>query len=459
MSFHRHLIKGAIANSRCSEGKGAWDNGDRSPPCITPMTAAVQPLEAIVGADGIQPWETLEPSQQQSISRATTGNPPRSLVYPRSQTELAAVMRHASEQQWRVLPCGQSSKLHWGGQVDSPELVISTARMNRLIEHAVGDLTVTVEAGFTFAELQTVLRQAGQFFAIDPSYPEHATLGGIIATGDSGSLRHRYNSVRDMLLGITFVRHDGEIVKAGGRVVKNVAGYDLMKLLTGSYGTLGIITQVTVRVYPLPQTGQTIVLTGDSSAIQQAMQSMLSSALTPTAIDFTSPSQLMVRFQSVAESVELQMQRSTELAIALGLHPQTYMGTAERDLWQRTADLMNPAPQTDAIVCKIGVRPSQAVDVVTQIAKILPNAQFRIHAGSGLGQLLVTGSRTTQIQAVRSLLQSTGGFLSVLQAPTSFKQQIDVWGYSGNALSLMRQVKRHFDPKNLLSPHRFVGGI
>lgn len=434
------------------------------------MKAVAQTLETIVGADGLRPWNQLDETQQQQFSLAFSGNPPSAIVYPRSQAELASVMRYAYEQQWRVLPYGHGSKLHWGGLVDSPQLLISTDRINRLIEHAIGDLTVTAEAGLSFAELQNTLGRAGQFCAIDPSYPAIATLGGIVATGDSGSLRHRYNSVRDMLLGISFVRYDGQRVKAGGRVVKNVAGYDLMKLLTGSYGTLGIITQVTFRVYPLPQTGQTIVLTGSADAIQQATQTLLSSALTPTAIDLLSPSfvralalgqgmGLIVRFQSVAESVELQTRRSRELAAMLGLTATIFAGTDETDLWQRSTDLMNPTPTDASIVCKIGVRPSQAVDVLSQIETLLPKAQIRVHAGSGLGQLLVPQARTTQIQEVRSQLQATSGFLSVLQAPLSFKQQIDVWGYSGNALGVMKQIKQQFDPNNFFSPHRFVGGI
>jgi glycolate oxidase FAD binding subunit len=429
------------------------------------MTAVAETLEAIVGTEGVQPWDTLDADTQACLSRAVS-RPPRSLVIPRSQAELAAILRYAQTQNWRVLPYGAGSKQHWGGLVDAPDLVVSTANLNQLIDHAVGDLTVTVEAGYPFAQLQALLGQAGQFWAVDPSYGDRSTVGGIIATGDTGSLRHRYNSVRDMVLGISFVRADGELVKAGGRVVKNVAGYDLMKLLTGSYGTLGIITQVTLRVYPLPQTSETILLTGEGSAIAQAQQALLSSALTPSAMDILSPSLvealglkpelgLMVQFQSVSESVELQMARSQELGATLGLSRRVYAGVAERDLWQRSTSLMHPDPQSSKILCKIGIKPTQAIAAMQQMAQTLPTAQVKIHAGSGLGQLLVEGARSTQILEVRSRL----GFLSLLQAPNGFKQQLDVWGYSGNALALMQQVKRQFDPAALLSPHRFVGGI
>jgi glycolate oxidase FAD binding subunit len=405
------------------------------------MDAIAQTLETVVGSAGVQRWESVEGAQQEKIAAAVRGAMPECIVYPQTQTELAAVMQEAQRSQWRVLPCGAGSKLDWGGLVEGIQLVVSTARLNQLIDHAIGDLTVTAEAGMSFAALQAELGQAGQFLAIDPAFPDQATLGGIIATGDSGSLRHRYNSVRDMVLGISFVRSDGEMVKAGGRVVKNVAGYDLMKLLTGSYGTLGILTQVTFRVYPLPQTAQTVVLTGTSEQMAIAVQSILSSTLAPSAIDLLSSPELALRisFQGIPESVELQTARLKELGLSI---------TSEQ-----------PNLKNQAIVCKIGVKSSQAIDLLTQLETLLPKAQVVIHAGSGLGTLSVAEARTTQILAVRSLLESTGGFLSVLQAPKAFKQQLDVWGYSGNALALMKRIKHQFDAQNLLSPHRFVGGI
>ncbi len=406
------------------------------------MNAIAQTLETMVGSAGLERWESLDAARQEQISAALTGGLPDCIVYPQTQEELAAVMQYAARSHLRVLPCGAGSKLHWGGLAAGIQLVISTARLNRLIDHAVGDLTVTAEAGLSFAQLQTVLGQAGQFLAIDPAFPAQATLGGIIATGDSGSLRHRYNSVRDMLLGVSFVRSDGEIVKAGGRVVKNVAGYDLMKLLTGSYGTLGILTQVTFRVYPLPQSSQTVVLTGEPQKLAVALQSILSSALTPSAIDILSHPELSLRisFQGIPESVELQTARLKDLGLA-------------------TTSESAPVSEAPSIVCKIGVKPSQAIDVFTKLETLLPHAKLLVHAGSGLGTLSISEAKTTQILAVRSLLESAGGFLSVMQAPKSFKQQIEVWGYSGNALALMKRIKHQFDPENLLSPNRFVGGI
>lgn len=158
---------------------------------------------------------------------------PTYIVYPRTQAELAAVMAVAHQQRWRLLVCGHASKLHWGGLTQQIDLVVCTQGLQRVVAHATGDLTVTVEAGLSLAALQAKLAPFRQSVALDPAYAETATLGGLIATRDGGSLRHRYGSLRDMCIGITFIRADGQSAKAGGRVVKNVAGYDLMKLMTG----------------------------------------------------------------------------------------------------------------------------------------------------------------------------------------------------------------------------------
>ncbi|NET36908.1 MAG: FAD-binding oxidoreductase, partial [Cyanothece sp. SIO1E1] len=235
------------------------------------MAAIAQTLANIVSSSRIVAWEQIKAPLKHQIAQVTVpGTSVDCVVYPNTQTELSQVIACAHQQRWRVLVCGSGSKLNWGGLANGIDLVISTEKLDRLIHHAVGDLTVTVEAGIKFHHLQSVLSQAGQFLAMDPAYLESATLGGMIATADTGSLRQRYGGIRDMLIGVSFVRSDGQIVKAGGQVVKNVAGYDLMKLMTGSYGTLGVLSQVTFRTYPQPDVSKTVILTGESEAIAKA---------------------------------------------------------------------------------------------------------------------------------------------------------------------------------------------
>lgn len=276
-----------------------------------------------------------------------------------------------------------------------------------------------------------------------------------------------------MLLGISFVRSDGQLAKAGGRVVKNVAGYDLMKLFTGSYGTLGILTEVTFRAYTIPEAAGTVVLTGEEDAIASASQTLLASALTPTAADLLSTQLvkqlnfgqglgLMVRFQSVQESVSEQSSRLLEIGQHLGLHGTLYTGADEATLWQSLSEQIGPSSQDLAIACKIGVLPTAAITTLTKLDALTSSTGLGlIHAGSGLGRLKLAGVAVTPdaIAELRRHCQAQCGFLTVLEAPSALKQQLDIWGYNGNALKIMRDIKQQFDPKNILSPQRFVGGI
>jgi glycolate oxidase FAD binding subunit len=442
------------------------------------MSAIASQFEKIVGSVGVYAWESLEPEQQIQISAALIpGTQIGCVVYPATLAELADVITCASQNHWRVLPCGSGSKLHWGGLAEGVQVAVSTARLNRLIDHAVGDLTVTAEAGMRFAELQVTLAKVGQFLAIAPTYPNRATLGGIVATADTGAWRQRYGGIRDMLIGLSFVRSDGQVAKAGGRVVKNVAGYDLMKLFTGSYGTLGIIDQVTFRVYPLATASQTVILTGTAEAIAQATKTLLTSALTPTAIELLSNSTvtqlqlgqgmgLVSRFQGIAVSVEQQASKLLEVGQALDLESKELIAEDESNLWHRLSERFEVTAAEPAITCKIGVLPANAVATLAKVSEMaesemaeseMTEAIATIHAGSGLGKLKLSGDITPQmLLKIRQLCESQGGFLTVLAAPVSFKQQFDVWGYSGNALEWMQKLKHQFDPQNLLSPHRFI---
>ena len=421
------------------------------------LTSILSPETAIIS------WENLTPTQQQKIQQGIDSKSrPSCVVYPHSQAELAAVITAANSHKWRVLSCGSGSKINWGDLAKNIDIIVSSDRINQLIEHAVGDLTVTVEAGMKFSQLQEILAKHNQFLALDPAFPNFATIGGIVATADTGSLRQRYGGVRDQLLGITFIRADGQIAKAGGRVVKNVAGYDLMKLFTGAYGTLGIISQVTFRVYPIPETSGTVILTGKPEAISQAVRTLQGSELTPTQADLLSSKLvtnldlgtgigLIARFQTISESVQEQSKRLLAIGEKLGLHGVIYSGNHEADLWQRLPEQIHSHVSESTITCKIGLLPTAAVEIINQIEVGL------IHISSGLG--LVRLENQDQILPLRNLCAANSGFLSVLSAPVELKERFDVWGYTGNGLQVMRRIKEQFDSQNILSPGRFVGGI
>ena len=418
-------------------------------------------------------WENTEPLWQEKIKQLNSSqSSPSYLIYPHTQKALSSIMKYAYSHSRHIIPCGGGSKLSWGGLAQNIQLLISTQKLNRIVEHAVDDLTVTVEAGVKLVDIQKILNQTGQFLPLDITYPEIATIGGIVATADSGSWRQRYGGVRDMVLGLSLVRSDGEIAKAGGRVVKNVAGYDLMKLFTGSYGTLGIISQVTFRVYPLPEASETIVLIGEINALTTATQTLLNSPLTPTAADVLSASVvkslelgqgmgLAVRFQTIPESIKEQTAKLESVGEQLGLQISFYANTDEADLWNKLSRITSNCASTTAITCKIGVLSTGAVKILHKLAIISSDSALGIiHIGSGLGRLkLENEDSIEQIKELRSLCQKHRGFLSILEAPIPFKQQIEPWGYTGNALNIMKKLKQQFDPKNILNTGRFVGGI
>lgn len=417
------------------------------------------------------------------------------IIYPNNQTELKQAIALANKNKIPILTCDRHS--NWGDLTRFSQLVadlgiiVNTSKLDKLIDHAVGDLTVTCEAGMKFRDLQKILATSGQFLAIDPADPETITLGEIVNTANTGSLRHNYGGVRDMLLGISFVRADGELVKAGGRVVKNVAGYDLMKLMTGSYGTLGIISQVTFRLYPLPQCDRTIIITGLASTIDDIRAKILLSTLTPWAMDILSQSilsklttelatniakdakiGLILRFGGLIQGVEEQIRRLLVIAQDLDLTATVIEGNSVWDeiqtlIWHwdsSSADQINPVidPIICSVICKVGMLSNLAVENLIKICTEFEDSALQIHAGSGLGIFRYAGNDPQSTLKVRDLLASTGGFLTLIQAPDHFTNQtnqtnqIDIWGYTGNAKEIMSALKHKFDPHNLLNPHRCI---
>jgi glycolate oxidase FAD binding subunit len=399
------------------------------------------------------------------------------MVSPESVEELAAVVGQADQQHQKLLIAGQGTKLGWGIPAKKIDLLVSTQNLKELIDHAVGDMTVTVQAGMTFATLQTRLAQENQWIPLDPVYADCATVGGILATRDAGSLRHRYGGVRDLCLGLQFVRSDGQIAKAGGRVVKNVAGYDLMKLFAGSFGTLGIVTEMTLRTYPLPERSATILVQGGEAAIATLTQDLRQSTLTPTAFDLwvgqdLDDITLALRFQSLAESVVAQTEQVCAMAQILCERRSQFLKTeviadgADDEWWTTHAQRLRESPEPETVICQIGVVPAQVVTCLTAMQQKAVQAsvvlQGRVHLSGGVGQLRLTGTEMDcrkLLADLRSFLNPSQGYLSILEAPLSLKKAVEVWGYSGNALAAMRKLKERFDPQGGLNPGRFVGGL
>jgi len=418
-----------------------------------------------------QQLETLITSQQVSYEpqwQPATQLPAKPLVIPKTEAAVGKVCAIAQQNQRSIVPCGNGTKLTWGGFPGQFDFYLSTCYVNQIVDHAVGDLTVTVQAGIPLAQLQEKLRQSNQFLPLDPADPETATLGGIVATADAGSWRERYGGVRDLLIGISFVRADGEIAKAGGRVVKNVAGYDLMKLLTGSYGTLGLITQLTFRTYPLPPASATLVLTGDTDAITQVAQTLRNSTLTPTRADLLSPAVseklnlgkglgFIIQWETIIESIDQQIEELNQIAKSFSLTITRYQGENENLLWDQLKSLTSVPGNNNQITCKFGLLPTANCQFFSELP---PDSYAIIHNKSGLGKLILFEDLSlSTLQSIRNYCEKNQGFMTLLSAPKTIKEQIEPWGYSGNALAIMKKIKQQFDPNNQFNPNRFVGGI
>lgn len=411
----------------------------------------------------VKAWQLCHPIWHEKIQRISRRSP-SALIIPHSRAALCDLMQTAQREQRTLIPCGNGTKLPWGGLTSGVDWLVSTQKLNRIIDHAVDDLTITVEAGLTLGALQAHLKAHNQFLPVDPAFPAEATLGGIVATADTGSYRQRYGGIRDLLLGITVIRTDGVEAKAGGKVVKNVAGYDLMKIFTGSYGSLATIVELTFRLYPIQEQSTTVLLQGTIAQIRQAQAKILNSVLTPAAADLLSPSLmqrfdlglnygLLIRFEAIQESITAQQQELTAIAQSLQLQI-----TPQADqLWQQ----INTDLYTEPVVYKVGILPNRS-DVLLEKIEALTTQQAlsRIHIKSGLGTVCFPHAQfLRQFRELREFCQNNHGFLTVLDAPYRLKQQFEPWGYNGNALGLMRQLKQQFDPTNILSPQRFVGGI
>jgi len=354
------------------------------------------------------------------------------VVEPADENETAAILRGANETGRAVIPCGGRTKLDWGNPPAKADVVMSMRRQNRVIEHAWADLTVTVEAGCTVAELQRTLAEHGQRLGIDPLWPQRATIGGILATNDSGALRLGYGSLRDLIIGVTLVLADGTIASSGGKVVKNVAGYDLPKLATGSLGTLGVITRAVFRLHPLPRNTRTLTIAvADAAEMQRVVLAVLGAQLAPAAMQARTGS-VDILLEGTLDGIASQESAIREFGDVREGSPAVW--NAREELW--------PSSGAGTIV-KFTTLPSRFSRAVASFSRFVVQA-------TGVGFARFEGD----ILKLRAAMEQDGGSLVILG-----KTNLDAWGSPGDTLPLMRAVKDQFDPKRTLNPGRFVGGI
>ena len=393
---------------------------------------------------------------------------------------LEPLVRDLHRQATPWLPAGQGSRLHWGAPVAADTPVVSCRRLDRLLEHAVGDFTVTVQAGMPLRDLQAALAEQGQWLALDWPWGSGAagqdsgSIGGLVARGMAAGLRQRYLGVRDQVIGLALLRADGTAARAGGKVVKNVAGYDLVRLFAGSWGSLGLITELSLRTYPQPRQRRGLWLQGGLAELERLRQRLLAAALAPELVDWWSAPLaqaagqalepgLLVSLASVsAAAIEAQLTEITSEAEAAGLQSQRL--DSERLEAFRAVALgpglgVDPGPtpasdQGQQWLLRLGVLPSHGAALLGDPA--LAGAAAWIEGGSGLGLAWAPAPQLPayRVEQLRRRCQELGGALTVLEQPAG--ADLPAWE-DAPSRPLIEAVKRQFDPGQQLARGRLPG--
>jgi glycolate oxidase FAD binding subunit len=410
------------------------------------------------------------------------GRTPEAVVQPTSREQVAALLRLASAEGLPVTPWGGGTKMAIGAPPARAGLVLALGRLNRLVEHEPGDLTATVEAGMTFGALQAALGQRGQWVALDPAYPERATVGGILATNAAGPRRHLHGTSRDLVIGLTVVTADGAVVRGGGRVVKNVAGYDLPKLYVGSFGTLGVLVEATVKLSPRPEAEWLVVVpVAGLAQAAQAAGAIMASALVPAALEVLDPRAaarlgvaegpaVLVGVDGMPEQVAWQSGEVGRVVGDLALGPSRVLeGEPRERVWREVTEFGAGTFDETAAVMRWAVLPTHAADTVEEAGRAARvqglGAAFAVHWGAGIVTAVLTGNgadtggTAAALQDWRTLVNARGGQARLEWAPLAVKERVAVWDDPGPAHRMMRRIKEQLDPRGILNPGRFVGGL
>ena len=420
-----------------------------------PENAAREDLAAAVGPEHLRDATERD---------AVCGVPPRWVAEADGTEQAAAAVRAAAEHGLTVVPRGAGTKTTWANPPSSADLVLDVSRANAVLEHAAGDLVVRAQAGTPISEVQRVVRAAGQQLAIDQPLPG-ATVGGVIATNTSGPGRHSFGGVRDLLIGITVVRADGTPTASGGKVVKNVAGYDLGKIYTGSFGTLGVITEAIFRLHPVAEDHRWLSLTAsDTTTAAETVTAIRASQAMPTAIelDRTNPDGPITVCAQLEGRASVTETRARELADRVAQQTGATAETAATapDWWGQ-----HPFDPVRGIGLRLGTAPARLPALLEGVQRAAEHSgiPLALRGAAGWGVLHAAAPADTDPAALAELLtelRSSAEYAVLVCGPPPAHEVADPSAaLDRGALTLMRRVKDQFDPEHRLAPGRFVGGI
>jgi glycolate oxidase FAD binding subunit len=378
---------------------------------------------------------------------------------PADVPSLCTVLAGANRERTPLLVQGGGTKQLPGTGTPPAAAILSTLGLTRPLDHCAGDLTATIGAGVTLGAANAELAKAGQWLPLDPPAARHATIGGIVAANDSGPRRTRHGTPRDLIIGVELVRADGTPAKAGGKVVKNVAGYDLARMLCGSYGSLAVITSATFKLSPIAPVSRTLVVQAqEPGACADIALAVAAAPATPSAIEIESPPhRVLVRFETTERAADAQAAQTAALCTSLGGAVTTLGDEADRDLWS-AYEAAVWEERRDAAVVKVALLPTDVRDLLSECAGM------SIAGRGALGVLYLRRSGPPDevaawLQDLRTRLARRGGHAVVVRAPADWPRQLDPWGPPRSDAALMRAVKAQFDPHNILNPGRGPYGL
>ncbi|HET6958936.1 MAG TPA: FAD-binding oxidoreductase [Vicinamibacterales bacterium] len=389
------------------------------------------------------------------------------VIRPGTAAEVAAALKEASNAGQSLIIRGAGSKDGYGRTPSRIDVILDMQRLNHIVAHEHGDMTATIEAGASLRHVNVALALHGQTLPLDPPFADRATIGGLLATNDSGPLRHRYGTPRDLVIGVQLATTDGTLAKAGGQVVKNVAGYDLSKLIAGSFGSIAAIVSATFKLAPRPAASKTLRLhVRDIEALSAAIRTVMASQLEPVAFEVRAESvpdvvqafkpAVLVRFASLPEVVNAQVEHAQAGLGACTTSMEVLDGEAERSLWKRHASELWDSPgaivRASWLPANIGSALGELEQSATAGHAVVSLAG---RAAVGAGHIRIEGDTSAQADVVRQLRASRiFGNIVIVRGSPELKAGVDAWGSQSDRQPLFDSLKRALDPNGTLNAGR-----